>query len=311
MIFQSDAMQKVLTQALRFAKSSATVLIVGESGTGKELVARYLHEHSQRAAQPCVRVNCASFNEGLAESELFGHEIGAFTGAVRRHEGCIQAAGSGTLFLDEIGELPLSTQAKLLRVLEENEYNRVGSTTLLQMQARVIAATNRDLEAQVRAGKFREDLFHRLDVLTLRVPSLRDRPSDIPVLVDHFIRQFREDSVSSVLGVSPDVMRQLLNYRWPGNIRQLRNVIHRACVVAETDTILSVDLGASPAEGDSLENLPEEFDNLPLWEIERRVILARLERFEGNKEEAAAQLGVTSRTLRNKLAVYRELKKAG
>ena len=315
LIFQSAVMQRVLDQALRFARSAATVLIAGESGTGKELLARYLHEHGPRADKPCVRVNCAAFHEGLAESELFGHELGAFTGAVRRHDGCIHAAADGTLFLDEIGELPLATQAKLLRVLEENEYCRVGSTDVLQMKARVIAATNRDLEREVAHGRFREDLYHRLAVLTLRMAPLRERPEDIPALVAHFVQQFRQQGEAMVFGVSDAVMQQLIRFHWPGNVRQLRNVILRACVVNETPWIEDLDLPVtdvskavqSTAEG----RPPAEFDTLPLHEIERRVILARLSRFQGNKSDAAAELGVTARTLRNKMAQYGELKKAG
>ncbi len=311
-IFQSSSMQRVLTQAQRFARSSATVLIIGESGTGKELVARYLHEQSPRAAKRCVRVNCAAFHEGLAESELFGHEQGAFTGAVRRHEGCIQAAGDGTLFLDEIGELPLSTQAKLLRVLEENEFNRVGSTEVLQMEARVVAATNRELEHEVATGRFREDLFHRLDVLTLKIAPLRERPQDIEALVHHFIAQLNDRGETSVCGVTPEVMKELAAYHWPGNVRQLRNVIHRACIISDSDRITHLELLPAFAAADHHpEAVPEEFSTLPLHEIERRVILSRLERFHGNKNEAAAELGVTARTLRNKMAQYGELKRVG
>lgn len=313
-IFQSTAMQQLLSQAARFAKSAATVLITGESGTGKELLARYLHENSSRSDRPCIRVNCAAFNEGLAESELFGHEQGAFTGAVRRHDGCIRAAGEGTLFLDEIGELPLSTQAKLLRVLEENEYSRVGSTEVLSVNARIIAATNRDLDREVAEGRFREDLFHRLDILTLRVLPLRDRPQDIEALIAHFIAHFRHSGESQVRSVSPDVLEQLTAFPWPGNVRQLRNAIHRACVVCDTAVIDHIDLGSScslQSVAAGRPRVPAEFESLPLHEIERRVILARLEQCRGNKTLAAAELGVTARTLRNKMAVYRELRKAG
>lgn len=310
-IFRSTAMQQALSRAQRFARSSATVLIVGESGTGKELIARYLHEQSPRADKRCVRVNCAAFHEGLAESELFGHEQGAFTGAVRRHDGCIEAAADGTLFLDEIGELPLTTQAKLLRVLEENEFHRVGSTEVRHMKARVIAATNRDLAGEVAFGRFREDLFHRLDVLTLRITPLRERPQDIEALVKHFLDLFRQQGDSQVVGVSDDVMQQLMLCPWPGNVRQLRNAIHRACIISDDPIIRQIDLSScrSPIEDEA--GVPRDFCTLPLREIERRVILSRLERFQGNKNEAAADLGVTARTLRNKMALYRELKRAG
>lgn len=312
MICESPVMRRVLTQAQRYAGTSATVLITGESGTGKELLARYLHEHSVRQAAPCIRVNCASFQESLADSELFGHEQGAFTGALRRHDGCIMAAGNGTLFLDEIGELPVPTQAKLLRVLEENEYHRVGSTELLQMKARIIAATNRDLQAEVAAGRFREDLFHRLDVLTLQIPPLRERPEEIRFLVQHFINRFGSEGMVTVTGVTDAVRAQLEEFHWPGNVRQLRNVIHRACVVADSPIIHQIEgIRNSPAETCDDSPVPGEFNCLSLKEIERRVILARLDRFKGNKTEAAAELGVTARTLRNKIAEYRRLRRAG
>ncbi len=316
LIFESSAMHDILSRAKRFARSSGTVLITGESGTGKELLAQYLHDHSPRVGKPCVRVNCAAFHDGLAESELFGHEQGAFTGASRRHDGFLHAAGDGTLFLDEIGELPLPTQAKLLRVLEAHEYLRVGSTEVQQMNARIVAATNRDLQKEVAAGRFREDLFHRLDVLSLRLAPLRERPQDIPALVNHFLSLFRDENEIPVTAVSEELMPRLLEFPWPGNVRQLRNVIHRACVDAESPTIHHLDLGSVvsvriAAISNSVDDLPEGFHNLPLEDIERAVILSRIERCRGNKTEAAAELGVTPRTLRNKLARWNELKKAG
>ncbi|MCA9011581.1 MAG: sigma-54-dependent Fis family transcriptional regulator [Planctomycetaceae bacterium] len=310
LIFNSSSMHAVLAKARRFARSSGTVLITGESGTGKELLAQYLHEQSPRFGRPCVRVNCAAFHEGLAESELFGHEQGAFTGAARRHDGFLHAAADGTLFLDEIGELPLPTQAKLLRVLEEGEYLRVGSTEVQRVNARIIAATNRDLLKEVAEKRFRDDLYHRLDVLTLRLSPLRERPEDIPALVEHFITQFGGENETPVTEVSDEVMEQLMSFHWPGNVRQLRNTIHRACVEAESNTIHQISLGrtvATTSDG----TLPPQFLTLPLDEIERMIILSRLRRFDGNKTEAAAELGVTPRTLRNKIARWHDLKKAG
>lgn len=318
LIFESSSMQDTLARARRFARSSGTVLISGESGTGKELLAQYLHDNSLRASRPCVRVNCAAFHDGLAESELFGHEQGAFTGASRRHDGFLHAAGDGTLFLDEIGELPLPTQAKLLRVLEAQEYLRVGSTEVQRMNARIIAATNRDLKKEVAAGRFREDLFHRLDVLSLRLAPLRERNEDIPVLVNHFLRVFGQENEIPVTAVSDELMPSLMNFEWPGNVRQLRNVIHRACVESETGTICRLDFGVgsqlriapqTSVSGTATAELPGGFQNMPLEEIERFVILSRIERCRGNKTEAAAELGVTARTLRNKLARWNELKK--
>lgn len=320
LIFESTSMHETLARARRFARSSGTVLISGESGTGKELLAQYLHDNSPRAPRPCVRVNCAAFHDGLAESELFGHEQGAFTGASRRHDGFLHAAGDGTLFLDEIGELPLPTQAKLLRVLEAQEYLRVGSTEVQRMNARIIAATNRDLRKEVAEGRFREDLFHRLDVLSLRLAPLRERTEDIPVLVHHFLRVFGHENEAPVTAVSDELIPSLMSFEWPGNVRQLRNLIHRACVESETSTICRLDFGV----GSELRIAPQTsgsatataafhdgFQNMPLEEIERFVILSRIERCRGNKTEAAAELGVTARTLRNKLARWNELKKAG
>lgn len=304
-------MHTILAKARRFARSSGTVLITGESGTGKELLAQYLHEHSPRSGRPCVRVNCAAFHDGLAESELFGHEQGAFTGASRRHDGFLHAAGDGTLFLDEIGELPLPTQAKLLRVLEEGEYLRVGSTDVQRVNARIIAATNRDLVKEVAEKRFRDDLYHRLDVLSLRLAPLRQRPEDIPILVQHFIAQFGMENDTPVVDVADAVLRQLTSFHWPGNVRQLRNAIHRACVEAESSTIKTIDLGTSESALSGNDGLPTEFLTLPLDEIERMIILSRIKRFQGNKTEAAAELGVTARTLRNKMARWQELNKAG
>ena len=309
-------MHNVLSRARRIARSSGTVLVTGESGTGKELLAQYLHDHSQRASRAYVRVNCAAFHDGLAVSELFVHEQGAFTGASRRHEGFLHAASDGTLFLDEVGELPLPTQAKLLRVLEANEYVRVGSTEVQRMNARIIAATNRDLQSEVVEGRFREDLFHRLEVLSLRLAPLRERIEDIPVLLHHFLTLFGNENETPVTAISDSLLPQLLEYRWPGNVRQLRNVIHRACVEAEAGLIQQLDFGAHAGlrlapESRVSSNVSAEFQDLPLEEIERAVILSRIERCHGNKTEAAALLGVTPRTLRNKIARWRELKKVG
>ena len=319
LIFESSSMHDTLARARRFARSSGTVLISGESGTGKELLAQYLHDNSPRASRACVRVNCAAFHDGLAESELFGHEQGAFTGASRRHEGFLHAAGDGTLFLDEIGELPLPTQAKLLRVLEAQEYLRVGSTEVQRMNARIIAATNRDLRKEVAAGRFREDLFHRLDVLSLRLAPLRERTEDIPLLVNHFLKLFGQENETPVTAVSDALMPSLMNFEWSGNVRQLRNVIHRACVESETSTICRLDFGVgselriapqTSVSAIATAELPGGYHHMPLEDIERFVILSRIERCRGNKTEAAAELGVTARTLRNKLARWNELEKA-
>lgn len=313
LIFESQTIQNLLTRARRFARSSGTVLITGETGTGKELIAQYLHNHSPRADRPCIRVNCAAFHDGLAESELFGHELGAFTGASRRHDGLLHAAGDGTLFLDEIGELPLPTQAKLLRVLEAQEYLRVGSTEVQKMNARIIAATNRDLAEDVHAGKFREDLFHRLDVLSLHVPSLRQRPDDILPLIRHFLSIFGQENETPVTDISPDVLMKLQSYAWPGNVRQLRNAIHRACVDCDGSVIEQVSLNGPTESLAALQpqpddGLPSDLLLMPLDDIERLIILDRIRSCKGNKTAAAAALGVTTRTLRNKLSRWNDAK---
>lgn len=308
-VYQSQYMHGLLEQARRFAATSATVLLLGESGTGKELMARYVHDHSPRSSQPCVTVNCAAFQESLIESELFGHENGAFTGAIRQREGCIEAAQGGTLFLDEIGELPMSVQAKLLRVLEEHEFSRVGSHVVRRVHARILAATNRDLTQDVAEGRFREDLYHRLDVLSLRIAPLREHPQDIPALATHFLTRLASEGETTVTGISATAMKQLKDFHWPGNVRQLRNAIHRACVTADQEHIQSFELRDAPQHQLKI-CIPPDLEVLPLRDIERHVILARLERFDGNKTEAAAALGVTPRTLRNKMAEYRELKRA-
>ncbi|MFO1093776.1 MAG: sigma-54 dependent transcriptional regulator [Planctomycetaceae bacterium] len=307
LVFQSQAMMQVVERGRRFARTSATVLITGESGTGKELLARYLHEHSTRNSQPYVRVNCAALSENLVESELFGHERGAFTGASETRIGRLEAAAGGTLFLDEISEVPQRIQAKLLRVLEEEEFQRVGSNATLRLQARILASSNRNLERQVARRRFRADLYYRLNVLRLELPPLRARKEDVPPLVQHFVNVSRHDAIAAVRGVTPRAMQALCDYDWPGNVRELRNVIYRACVLAEAPLLESVPL--PPAEPRPALSLirDDPYADLPLEEIERRAILARLRNCGGNKTAAAAALGVTSRTLRNKLSQYRRL----
>lgn len=307
LIFQSRAMLKVIEQAQRFARTSATVLICGESGVGKELVARLLHTHSPRVNEPYCRVNCAALAESLVESELFGHEAGAFTGAHGRRQGKFEAAGSGTLFLDEISEVAPAVQGKLLRVLEESEFERVGGNEPQAMQARVIAATNRSLADLADSGEFRTDLFYRLDVLRIEVPPLRDRKEDIPLLAQHFVERFRGDSPIGVRGFKAGALRRLVDFHWPGNIRQLRNVVHRACVIAEHDLIEESDLQSMETHVADEHPVTLPFESLSLAEIERRVIMQRIEQCQGNKTAAAAALGVTARTLRNKMTEYRRL----
>lgn len=311
LLFQSQAMLRVVEQARRYAQSSATVLIVGESGTGKELLARMIHEHSPRREEPLVRINCASLSEGLFESELFGHERGSFTGAVAERRGRLEAAGRGSLLLDEVGELSQRLQPKLLRVLEEAEFERVGSNNSRTLEARVIAATNRPLAEDVARRRFRRDLYHRLSVLPLEVPALRHRREDVPLLVQHFVGRFRQESPAGVTGFSSKAMRALCEYEWPGNVRQLRNVVHRVCILAKHQTVEVEELPPLEEPADEEFTLPPALETLPLREIERHVIIRRLRLFDGNQTAAARALGVTSRTLRNKMTEYRRLGRAG
>ena len=308
-VSKSESMQRLLQLAGRYAQSSATVLIQGESGTGKELLARFIHENSPRRSRPYIRVNCAALNEHLVDSALFGHERGAFTGADQRRTGCFEAAADGTLFLDEIGELPVPVQAKLLRVLEEQEFQRVGSFESLPVRARVVTATNRNLQQEVVRGGFREDLFYRLDVLTLSILPLRDRPEEIPALAERFVDECREEARHPVESICSRAMQDLLAYHWPGNARQLKNVIRRECLAQNSKVIQSFDLPTpgSVAGTTMPVSLPREFETMSLKAIERLVIQTRLRRFSGNKESAARTLKVTSRTLRNKLATYEAL----
>jgi transcriptional regulator with PAS, ATPase and Fis domain len=248
-------------------------------------------------------MNCAALSESLVESELFGYEKGAFTGATETRIGRFEWANGGTLLLDEISEMPIRVQAKLLRVLEDEEFQRVGGNTTRHANVRVIATSNRDLTQEIENGGFRCDLYHRLNVLELRLPALRERPEDIPLLVTRFIERYKNESIVPVRGVSGETMKLLAAYHWPGNVRQLRNVIHRACVVATSELIQPVDLPALPPPATSV---PTVWLEMRLDEVERHVILTTLERHNGNKTAAAERLGVTARTLTNKIKHYRE-----
>lgn len=298
----SPALCAVLKQAERVAKSKVPVLIEGENGTGKELIARLIHSSSPRADKPFVRVNCAALSESLVESEFFGHEKGAFTSADGSRVGRFELAHGGTFLLDEISEMSVKLQAKLLRVLEEEEFERVGGTRTLQVDVRIIATTNRHLEQECRLGHFRADLFYRLNGVLLSLPPLRARADDIPLLANHFFHQFKTESDHHLERISPRALDMLASYAWPGNVRQLRNVIHRACILADGPEIQPQDL---PAFADISGAVPQVFTGT-LAEMERQMILNSLREFGGNKTAAAKRLGVTARTLLNKLNEYKK-----
>lgn len=304
--FQSGIMKTATSLAKTYATSSAAVIVSGESGTGKELFSRLIHQHSPRAGQEFVAVNCAALSESLIESEFFGHEKGAFTDAGTARIGHFERASGGTILLDEISEIPLGMQAKLLRVIEEQEVQTVGGSHPRPIDVRVIATTNRDLQVEVREKRFRADLFHRLNVLELNLPPLRQRKADIPLLATQFVSKFQNESSTGALQISAEAMQQLCAYHWPGNVRQLRNVVHRACVVCSEGTITPSDLPASV----SVAEAPKENDSfygMTLADAERQMILAAIRKFDDNKRLAAEELGVTARTLSNKLRSYSQL----
>jgi len=298
---QSAMLRRVLDVATQAAPSSATVLILGESGTGKELLARYLHGKSARAQGPFVAVNCAAIPESILEAELFGHERGAFTGAVGRREGRFARAKGGTLFLDEIGELSPAVQVKILRVLQEGEYEPIGGNTV-QSDARIIAATNRDLAAEVEAGRFREDLFYRLNVIALTAPPLRSRREDVPLLVDHFLGVYCKKNGRARLSVPREVLGRLMDYAWPGNVRELENVIERAAVLCRGDVLKLEDLPDSVAQATAPAPDALSFPiGTPLDEVEMRMIRETLKHTQGDKPLAAQLLRISARTIYRKL----------
>ncbi len=306
MIGASEAMESVLETLRQVAPTRATVLILGESGTGKELVARALHSMSPRAKSPFVAVHCAALADNLLESELFGHEKGAFTGANERRKGRFELADGGTLFLDEIGEISPATQVKILRVLEERKFERVGGQETLEVDVRLVAATNRDLQAMVAAGTFREDLFYRLNVVELRLPPLRERSGDIPLLINHYLeRSARENNRPAPL-VTPEALEALCAYAWPGNIRELRNVMERMIVMTRGDKLGLRDVPVAIRTGAGAPKSTGEGDpaNLSLDQAEKRMIQDALKLNEGNRTAAAKQLGISRRTLHRKLNEY-------
>jgi len=299
---RSLTMRRVITAIERIADSTASVVITGESGTGKELVARSIHESSPRKDGAYIPVNCAAIPETLMESELFGHERGAFTSADRRKEGCFELANGGTLLLDEITEMKVELQAKLLRVIEDQKVRRVGGTVEMPLDVRVLASTNRDIEQSVRDGKLREDLYYRLNVFTIQLPPLRERVDDIPELIQMFVERYAEENKKNVVGVDDECLAALRTHPWPGNVRQLRNVIERAAIVCEGRVIHKGDLpeefrlGNSQDTGFLKVRLGSSLDD-----VEKEMILRTIEFAGGNKTRAAEILGVSAKTLYNKL----------
>lgn len=304
MIGSSAAMQKVFSLIESVANSRANVLITGESGTGKELVARAIHFRSARRGGPFKAINCAALPDTLFESELFGHEKGAFTGALRQKRGLFEMCEGGTLLLDEISEMTTALQAKLLRVLQEREIQRLGSDRTVPIDVRVIATTNRHLPTEIANGNFREDLYYRLNVVVIDMPPLRERPDDIAPLVEHFIRRYNEENGRSVRRVSDAAMRLLENYRWPGNVRELENYLERAVVTASVDVLSPDDFPRELATGGPKPRTNAVGVGMTIHDMEKWLIISTLEAEGNNQTRAADKLGISSRTLRNKLYEY-------
>ncbi|MGH7636129.1 MAG: sigma-54-dependent transcriptional regulator [Gemmatimonadaceae bacterium] len=322
-VAKSPAMRQVLQTVSTAAPTRATILLQGESGTGKELFARAIHDQSERSDRAFVKLNCAALPEGLVESALFGHEKGAFTGAIKRVEGAFERAHGGTLLLDEITEMRLDLQSKLLRVLQEQEFERVGGTSTIQVDVRIIATTNRNIEQSVERGEFRRDLFYRLSVMPIHIPALRERPEDIPILAHHFAHHAAMELGREITGITPDALSVLQRYEWPGNVRELQHAVERAVILTQGtvllassfDTIRSALSSAgrrSPFNGIAAEVQPPTADEgvmlttLDLDEAETALVERALQITGGNRTRAAELLGVTDRTLRNKLARQRE-----
>jgi DNA-binding NtrC family response regulator len=294
------SMQRVLKVVMQVARSRATALIQGESGTGKELIAAAIHHNSPRRDRAFVRLNCASLAENLLESELFGHERGSFTGAVGRREGRFKQADGGTLFLDEVSEIPMPVQVKLLRFLQEKEFERVGGNETIQVDVRVVAATNRDLAELVKEGRFREDLYYRLNVVQIDVPPLRARKSDIPLLAHHFLAVHREENQRDIRGFSDEALRSLLGYPWPGNVRELENAVERAVVLCEGESI-GVEHLASASGSSVHPDMGLLMPGMTMAELERMAILQTLDAVGGSTAKAADMLGISRRKIQYRL----------
>lgn len=308
-VAESAKMKDVLKTVDQIAKSNATVLIEGPSGSGKELLAHRMHTESPRAHKPFIAVHCASLTDSLLASELFGHEKGAFTGANERKVGRFERAHEGTLFLDEIGEISAETQVKLLRVLQEREFERVGGTKTIKIDVRLICATNKNLQEEVKAGRFREDLYYRLNVINLKVPSLKERKEDIPVLVNSFVKEYSRVNNKHIKWVTDEALERLKNYAWPGNVRELKNIVERMVVLCDSEKIDIVNLpedisGAVTQEKPDGLRQTENNANRQLEDVEKEFIIVKLKEANGNKSLAAKKLGISRRTLYRKIEEY-------
>jgi transcriptional regulator with PAS, ATPase and Fis domain len=302
---RSKAMQNVLEVISSIAKKDVSVLLSGQTGTGKEMIANAIHYGSRRSSSPFIRASFAAFNEGVIESELFGHEKGAFTGAVTKRIGRFELANGGTIFLDEVGDMPMGTQVKLLRVLQEREFERVGGDETIKVDVRIIAATNRDLRKLIKEGRFREDLYYRLNVVHIEMPPLSERKEDIPVLVSYFINKLNSEKGYGIKGVANDAMQMLLNYRWPGNVRELENAVESSMALSKKDVIESKFLPSfllltNPQDSEFYQ-IPQD---LTMREMEEEIIRLTLQKTGGNKTRAAELLDIGLRTLQRKIKNY-------
>ena len=306
LVWKSEKMQQLLSTARRIAASSATVLIQGESGSGKELVARYIHVHSNRCEQSFVAMNCAALPENLAESELFGYKRGAFTGAQKDRQGKFGQAHHGTLLLDEISEMQLALQAKLLRVLQENEIDPIGGNKPIPIDVRCIATTNRELDKMVTQGKFREDLYYRLRVIPLIIPPLRDRVEDIPLLIDFFLQKYCPDDRKPAPRFGQDALTKIMRWHWPGNVRELENAVQRALLLCDGLVIDAQALLLEGADCQAIQTKPQKLVGMTVKDLERKLIGQTLAHVDQNRTHAAKMLGISIRTLRNKLREYQQ-----
>lgn len=314
MVGKGRTMQKVFELIDKVKDIDSNVLVTGESGTGKELVVRAIHYSGKRSKEHFEVVNCSAIPEHLLESELFGHEKGAFTGALYKRKGKFELAQNGTIFLDEIGDMPLSLQAKLLRVIQQREVTPLGANQPIKLNVRVIAATNKDLKKAIKDGEFREDLYYRLNVVEIPLPPLRERRQDLPLLIKHFIKLFNKELEKEIEEFSPDALKWLLNYHYPGNIRQLANIIESSMIIAKSDVIQLTDLPRKYiSDHESIEDSTESYEaaveklvGLSMKEIEEKVIIATLKRNEGHRKNTAKMLGISERSLRNKIRAYKE-----